>query len=133
MKTPREILFEQHSAAQSKLDAVRRNALATALQPEPESAPFSLRHFLWSMRWHFAGMSAIWLVIALLNLDSGHGSRMVAVVPPAKIPPPEVILASLRENHRQLSQMIEQPSDTDERKHFTPKPHSERRSEVLVA
>jgi hypothetical protein len=134
VKTPREILLEQHGAAESKLDDVRRKALAAAAKLQTENSSSPLRHFLWSLRWHFAGMSAIWLVIALLNLDSGQGSRMVAAVPPAKIPPPEVILASLRENHRQLSQMIEsQPIDAEQRKNFTPEPHSERRSDTLLA
>ena len=103
---------------------------ATAARP----TPFSLRDFLWSLRWHLAGMSAIWLVIALLNLDSTQGSRMVAAVPPAKIPPPETIIASLRENRRQLSQIIEpQPADVEHHKTFTPQPHSQRREQTLLA
>lgn len=134
MKTPREILLERHRATSPKLDAIRRNALAATHQPEPASPSFSLRHFLWSIRWHLAGMSAVWFVIALISLDSGQGSQMVATIPTAKIPPPEVILASLRENHRQLSQMIEnQPADADRQKTSAPKPHSERRSLTLLA
>lgn len=133
MKTPREILLERHRAAAPKLDAIRRKALA-AQQPEPSSPPFSLGNFLWSIRWHLAGMSAVWLVIALISLNSGRGSQMVAAIPSAKIPSPEVILASLRENHRRLSQMIDGPTtDADRQKNFTPKPHSERCNETFFA
>ena len=133
MKTPREILLGRHRDVSPKLDAIRRKALATQ-QPESVSPPFSLRNFLWSIRWHLAGMSAVWLVIALFSLDSGQGSQMVATIPIAKIPPPEVILASLRENHRKLSQMIDGPTtDADKQKGFAPKPRSERSSETFIA
>jgi hypothetical protein len=133
MKTPREILLGRHRDASPKLDVIRRNALATQ-QSEPASPPFSLRNFLWSIRWHLAGMSAVWLVIAAFSLDSGQSSQMVATIPTAKIPPPEVILASLRENHRRLSQMIDGPTtDADKQKGVAPKPRSERPSETLIA
>ncbi len=133
MKTPREILLERYRAAVPKLDAIRRNAIA-AQQPEPASSPFSFRNFLWSIRWHLVGMSAVWFAIVLISLDSGQGSQMVATIPTARIPPPEVILASLRENHRQLSQMIDSPTtDADRQKNFTPKPHSERHTETHFA
>jgi hypothetical protein len=79
-------------------------------------------------------MSAVWFVIALISLNSGQGSQLVATVPTAKIPPPGVILASLRENHRQLSQMIDgQSTDVDRQKTFAPKPHTERSSGTLLA
>jgi hypothetical protein len=134
MKTPREILLGRHGDASPKLDTLRRKALAATQQPEPASPPFSLRNFLWSIRWHLAGMSALWLVIALFSLSSNHGSQMVATISPAKIPPPEVILASLRENHQRLSQMIDgQTTDADKQKGFAPKPRSERPSETLIA
>jgi hypothetical protein len=79
-------------------------------------------------------MSAIWLCIVLLNLSAGHAPRMVAAIPQAKIPSPEVIIASLRENRRQLSQMMENaPADAEQPKSFVPRPRSEWRGETLTA
>ena len=134
MKTPHDLLLERHRAASTKLDAIRRNALAAMQQPESASPPFSLQNFLRSIRWHLAGMSAVWIAIGLISFDSGQSSQMIATIPTAKTPPPEVILTSLRENHRQLSQMINGPTtDADRQKNFVPKPHSEQRSETLFA
>jgi len=134
MKTPREILFERHRAAESRLDAVRRKAIAGLEKECAESPSFCLRDFLRSLRWHLAGMSAVWLFIAFLHLNASGERPMMASVPAVKIPAPEIILASLRDNRRQLFEMIEsQPSDGEHRNYFLPKPRSDRRTETLVA
>ena len=134
MKTPREVLLNRHRAAEPKLDAMRREVLATAKKDEPGRPTISLREFLRSLRWHLAGLSAVWLFIMFLNLDAGRAPSMVAAIPRAKIPSPQIILASLRENRRQISEMMEtnlpvaKPSEL-----FVPRPRSERREEELVA
>ena len=71
------------------------------------------REFFFSLRWHLAGMGAAWLVIVLLNLNVGHSVSLASAVPAGKIPPPQIILASLRENRRELLEMI-QPSESRE-------------------
>jgi hypothetical protein len=134
MKTPRELLLDHHRKVESRLDAIRRTALATVKSTEPQSAPMSLRDFLRSLRWHFASISAIWLFILFLHLDTGRSSSMMASVPPIMPASPRIIMASLRENRRQLNEMIEPlSSDSEPRKQYPLKPRSDRRTETVIA
>ena len=119
MKTPREILFKRHQAAEPKLDAIRETVVRDGVTAVPKSraadtatlpAARWLEFFL-SLRWHLVGMGAAWLVIVLLNLNIGHATNLASAIPRAKIPPPQIILASLRENRRELLEMI-QPSES---------------------
>ena len=140
MKTPREILFKRHQAAEPKLDAIRETAVASVYDrrinsPAAIDRRYNLREFLFSLRWHLAGMSAAWLVIVLVNLNIGHSTSLASVMPAAKIPPPQIILASLRENRRELLEMI-QPAESREArpvKLFPSQPRSERPGETLMA
>jgi len=92
-----------------------------------------LRDFLWSLRWHLAGMSAIWLVIIFLQMGPSHGPGMMATVPPVKRVSPQVVLASLRENRRQIAEMIGSPTpDADKQRTFLPKPRSERQENTMI-
>ena len=118
MKTPREFLLQRHQAAEPKLDALRQAALASlastaASSPPAQSVPerklradagcpgvSSLRVFLRSFRWHLAGMSAVWLLIALLNNE--HSSPALAIAK-QKDSSPRQILVALRENRRQMA------------------------------
>jgi hypothetical protein len=134
MKTPREILLGRHRAAELKLAAVRRAALATMEKRAPEGAPVSWREWLRSFRWHAAGLSAAWVFILFLHLDAHRAPGMMAAIPAARIPPPQVIMASLRENRRRLSALVEPDAPAAEpRKLFRPGPRSERREEMLMA
>jgi hypothetical protein len=122
MKTPREVLLGQHQAAEAKLDAIREEVVA-GLDPEtpvratrmPPAAPrrasefeAGWRQLLWSLRWHLAGLSAAWLVAVALSIGS----------PPAPAPrvvrqdatSPRQLLAALRENQRQLRELIGAPA-----------------------
>jgi len=133
MKTPRELLLERHRGAEHKLAAVRGAALATVERREPDSAPMSWREWLRSLRWHAAGLGAAWLFILLLNLGAHRAPEMMAAIPPARIPPPQIIMASLRENRRQLSALIEPDAPAAEpQKTFPPGPRSERREEMRM-
>ena len=133
MKTPRDILLEHHRAAAPKLDAIRRDVLNAGREQAPRDS-WSLRAFLWSLRWHLAGMSAIWLVIIFLNLSPGQGPQMMATVPPVKRVSPQIVLLSLRENRRQIAEMIGNPApDVDKHKNFVPKPRSEWRDNTMMA
>ncbi len=149
MKTPREILFKRHQAAESKLDAIRETVVDTITLREGRqvavpkigetgTAPlpiFSWREFWFSLRWHLAGMSAVWLVVVFLNLNVGHSVSLASALPREKIPSAQIILASLRENRRELLEMI-QPSESREArpsKLFPLQPRSERPDETLTA
>jgi hypothetical protein len=140
MKTPREILFKRHQAAESKLDAIREMVLAAVGDRHSARAigtdrGYHLREFLFSLRWHLAGMSAVWLVVALLNLNAGHSANLASAMPREKIPPAQIILASLRENRRELLEMIQPSESRDARpaKLFPLRPRSERPDGALMA
>lgn len=133
MKTPREILLKRHGEMEHRLDGVRRAALNT-ITKKPESSGLSLCEWLRSFRWHAVGLGAAWLIIVLLHVDSRRAPGAMAAIPTAKIPPPQVIMATLRENRRQLSEMI--GADTPAAKApelFPPRPRSERREQTGLA
>ena len=147
MKTPREVLFERHQSAQPKLDAVRQEALTALGESSAEVRPrgsvsgpcapkwtserrpaparmCGVREFLLSFRWHLAGMSAVWLLVVLLNRD--HSPALAQNIVKENIPSPQRLLASLRENRRQLLELIEAPV-------IEPAPVPPRRSELQAA
>ena len=141
MKTPREILFQRHQYAEPKLDAIRKMVVASLAKPSRvnQRAVIDRRYqwteFLFSLRWHLAGIGATWAMIALLNLNIGHSTRLVSTMPATKIPPPQIILASLRENRRELLEIM-QPAESREVRppKFVPgQPRSERPYEILTA
>lgn len=140
MKTPREILLRQHQAARPKLDVIRESVVASVYDrrthsPAVADRRYNWREFVLSLRWHLAGMSAAWLVILLLNLNIGHATSLASAIPRGKIPPAQIILACLRENRRELMEMI-QPAESREARPvrlFPPQPRSERPDETLAA
>jgi len=137
MKTPREILFQRHQATGPKLDAIRKAVVASVYDrrthlPAVTDRRYHWREFLISLRWHLAGMATAWLVIVLLNLNIGQATNLASAIPRAKIPPPQIILAALRENRRELLEVI-QPSESREVRPTKLFPRSERPYEILAA
>ena len=147
MKTPREVLLERHISAEPNLDAIRQEALAAlgqrsdqvrvresvsepcaprraALRRPAHARMCGVRELLLSFRWHLAGMSAVWLLVVLLNLD--HSPTLAQNIVKENIPSPQRLLASLRENRRQLLELIEPPV-------VEPAPVPPRRSELRAA
>ena len=118
MKTPREILFERHRSAEPKLDAIRQTLLARSRRREEAGAQAaspirllttaaSFRELLLSVRWHLAGMSAALAVAALLNMDPSHTPAQTTGKHSTSSP--RQILTALRENRRQLLELIGPP------------------------
>jgi hypothetical protein len=122
MKTPRELLLQRHQAIEPKLDAVRRNALAALERP---GIAQSWREFVFSIRWHLAGMSAVWIAVLLLNLGSAPGSTVV--IAQDKTPSARVLLEALLKNRRELLELTEMPAASEP---VAPLP---RRSEIQTA
>jgi len=108
MKTLREILFERHRAAEPKLDVVRQSALASLASGKIDARdrPTWISALL-SLRWHLAGLSAAWLLVAILNSDGFSTSTAMAN---ASDSTPRQLLLALRANRRQLSELIEPPA-----------------------
>ena len=108
MKTPRELLFERHRAAEPKLDTLRqktvsRLAKAPAVNSRPSAPRSSWRDMLLSLRWHLAGLSAAWLVVLVLNID--HSQAPSPVLAKQNIPSAQQLLTALRENRRQVLEL----------------------------
>ena len=108
MKTPRELLFERHRAAEPKLDTLRqktvsRLAKAPAVNSRPSAPRSSWRDMLLSLRWHLAGLSAAWLVVLVLNID--HSQAPSSVLAKQNIPSAQQLLTALRENRRQVLEL----------------------------
>jgi hypothetical protein len=150
MKTLREVLLEKHQAVEPKLDAIREQvtaglaagatnaparakAMESSWQPDASTFQISWRRFLWSLRWHLAGLSAVWLVALLLNLDCTPDSMQGVTRRDA--PSSRQLLAALRENQRQLRELIAAPaSEPDpETPKIIPSPRSEARPFSTVA
>ncbi len=143
MKTLREALFEKHQAAEPKLDAIReqvvadlasgRNADTQAHSPQRASAwrpgasalQTGWRQFVWSLRWHLAGLSAAWLVALVLNVDNTPELAQGVARPDS--PSPRQLLVALRENQRQLRALMAAPTSepAPEPSKLTPSPRSQ--------
>ena len=106
MKTPREILLQRHQAAAPKLDAIRADVVAGLARP-PAREEFSWRDVVRSLRWHLAAMSVVWVVVGILNMSGSPDA--VASIPRDKIPTPQQLWASLRENRRLLLEYSDAP------------------------
>ena len=124
MKTPREILLQQHETAAPKLDAIRAGVVAGLGRPAARET-VSWRELARSLRWHFAALSAAWVVVGILNID--HSPNQLAKIPRDKIPARQQLWASLRESRRLLLEYSDAPVVVVE-----PVPVPGRRSEIAV-
>jgi len=58
------------------------------------------------VRWHLAGMGALWMIAAFLNIEPSTQRASIAQNKPA----PRQLLMALRENRRQISELINPPA-----------------------
>jgi hypothetical protein len=120
MKTPRELLLARHRAVESRLDARRQRVVRTL---SPSAAPAGVvpggpaissgwvvfGAFVRQIRWHLAGMAAVWMVVAILNtLD--RPSTLRSALAGKRGSAPRELLATLRENRRQVSELLGLPA-----------------------
>jgi hypothetical protein len=140
MKTPREILFQKHHDANAKLDQLRREVFSHDLEQRTEmlspgttSISFLAKLWLeliWPSRRIWAGLAAVWMVIAVLNFTStDHDSPRLAKSETPPMTP--AAIAALHEQQRLFVELISSPADAMERPRFVPRPRSERR-EIIV-
>lgn len=100
MKTPSEILFERHASAQSKLNGIRQSVVAQVAGTRQ-----TWRERVIPLRWHLAGMAAVWALAALLHFERpSPPSTLVAENSGSK---PRDFLVALLENRRQLAEMMD--------------------------
>ena len=143
MKTPREILLERHLAAAPKLDAIRHAVVTEELNNQATKEQSSSFDFVtWLLRcsnnvWSelvlpsrrmWAGLAAVWLVLAAVNLsqrDHSPAGGMAAAAP----------VMSFQEQQRWMNELFADrslPMNADWPKPFVPQPSSERRIEILM-
>jgi hypothetical protein len=130
MKTPREILLERQLAVAPKLDAIRnqvvwegrRAAVPKFRVADTATLPGMIwRELILPSRRIWAGLAAIWILIAAANVSMRNGSPIAAAM---SSPAPEAI-SSFRQQERILAELIGQ---NDLRVAEPPKPHSPRPS-----
>ena len=128
MKSPREVLLQRHQSVTPRLDTIRRNVVVDlTTEPDRSIAARFLSEFLLPLRWHLAGMSALWLLAALLSIDSASTPAQTAKANSS----PQVLAASLSENRRQLAEMINSPTDDAATSAPVPQPFIPRRRSAI--
>jgi len=99
-KTPKEILLEQHHAVAPKLDHLCEDVLVTELG----AGPFYLKlwnELIWPSRRAWAGLAAIWVVLAVMHLASGRNF-------PQQSYNPQIIAANWRAQQQLFVQLVSQ-------------------------
>lgn len=134
MKTPRELLLARHRAAEPKLDAIRKRAVAT-LDPRPSAFDSWLavcwQELFWPCRRAWAGLAAVWAVILALNFSAAEHMAQPTVAAVTQLPGS---LESWKQRQEQLLAELsgQQSEPAEPPKPSLPRPHSERRSELLI-
>jgi len=140
MKTPREILLQRHRATETRLDEIRRTAIAQLENPSrmridglPLRALFTLwRELIWPCRRTWAGLAAVWLVLLTLQLASRDPAEAAARTTPP--PSPEVLMV-LRQQQLLLAELVERSESraAERPKTVAPRPRSQRQEEIGIA
>jgi hypothetical protein len=127
MKTPSEILFERHASAQPKLNGIRHSVVAQVAGTRP-----SWRERVIALRWHLAGMTAVWVLVALLHFERPSASTTLVAKNSAATP--RQFLVALIENRRQLVEMIDpaQSENPPAPQPFVPRRRSESQPSYAV-
>ena len=146
MKTPRDILLEQHRSAAPKLDAIRREVMKVAADFNRRKQPvreltfaaamanairLSFLELIWPCRRTWAALAAVWIALFIFNASQRDKSELAA----RKLPPPspEAIL-TFRQQEKLLAELIgpNEPQAAAPPKPFLPQPRSEGRIEILI-
>lgn len=116
MKTPRELLLERHQGAEPRLNALRQSVVddltRTAVPPRHPSGGWLAGMGAWMsarrpLQRQWVALGAVWILAAVLNYESEPA--IPAALAGRPVPAPHQILASLRENRRQLSELLRGP------------------------
>lgn len=147
MKTPREILLGRCKAVEPKLDEIRQDVVAGLnikgdagrAARAAQSIPLSVflgfprvvwRELIWSSRIIWAGLAAVWLLIVAANFsmrDHSHANT-------AKSVPSSEIIMAFHQQQQLLSELIgpDDPPVAEAKKSYSPRPASERWTELLM-
>lgn len=94
-----EILFA------ASLRAAKDSAHVSASH-EPAESGLSWRNWLLSLRWHLAGLSAVWFLAIILNVASASSLKTTTVLAQNDNVRSQPLSTALREHYRQLAEWI---------------------------
>lgn len=133
MKTPRDVLFHRHDAADAKLDALRRATVAQLNSaPAPRREPLLLhlaltvwRELILPVRRIWAGLAATWILLLIANTQ-------ISGTPRATASAQNDASTELWQKYQEEKQLLAELAGTAESKiaptamPFAPRPRSER-------
>ncbi len=140
MKTPREILLEQHRSTTPKLDAIRREALKVAADVNRRKQPvreltfaaalanairLSFLELVWPCRRIWSGLATAWVLIFIVNFSQRDNVSSVT----GKTVRSGEMNMSLQARQRWENEVFSDrspPSDADRPRNFAPKPRTEK-------
>lgn len=130
MKTPREILLEQHQTAAPELDALRKKIIQSQFRRRNfgsivlECPSLLWRELVWPCRGIWASLAMAWLLIFVANATMSDAPHPVM----AKAAPSREIIMAWQQQQRWLTEFIG-PDDTSTAlptRPFSPRPSSQR-------
>jgi hypothetical protein len=112
------------------LQAARSSSRAESAMGEP--AAFSWRSVFWPCPQAWAGLAAIWVVLAAVNFTGGREPVSIAANP---APPSREYLTALKQQQRELNELINpgEAQAAEPPKHSTPGRRGERRTTMVWA
>jgi hypothetical protein len=142
MKTPKDILFARHRAAEEKLDAIRNETVAamhdrhahrnsTTIAERGYNTLSLLRELFRLRPQTWAGLAAVWILIFALKISTHDGSHVVATKSSIS---PEV-LAEVRQQKLLFFELadLRDARNAEPPKPFFLRPRSELRDETFAA
>jgi hypothetical protein len=139
MNIPRDILLARHQTVRPKLDAIRREVVATACNHQATKAQslatgpaawwpdFFDRIWLeliWPCRRIWTGLAAVWIMLLLVNV----AEREPATVASAKHSPALAMRLAYFSQEKLLNELLADhalPGEADQPRNAAPKPRSE--------
>jgi hypothetical protein len=145
MKTPREILLEQHHSAAPKLDAIRREVVAELNNKDAKTQSWADCLASWCLgcskqlwlelifpcRRIWSGLAVTWVLIFIVNLSQRDN---VSSVTGKTVRSGEMIM-SLQAQQRWMNELFadrSSPPDADHPRNFAPKPRTEKVTDAVV-
>lgn len=139
MKTPRDILFQRHQAADDKLNQIRRNEVA-----QIQSAPTTRRELLpiralltlwrelfWPSRFAWGGIAAAWFFMLVVNQAIHDGGTSASA---EAAPPSTEMLQAVQAQRRMLAELADPGLERQivRSRNERPRPHSRREIEIAL-
>ena len=137
MKTPRDILLEQHRSATPKLDAIRREVVTRLDHQDTRAQSWAVILLSWCLggsgklwrelflpsRRTWTGLAAVWLLLFIINFAQRDGSRTAGS---GSAP---MAMMSIRDQQKLLNELFADrspPMEAEQPRIFSPKPRTEK-------